>query len=133
MYHQGTTLTGLIQVAERAPAQEMDLYGQSPRAGAAIHELVRFFVDAVENPDLVLPYALANHSAKGGRRFRDYNWQSRPGRAGSTMGWIAPYVARFPDRPNVQRLRTLDLDAGDLAPEAVRAAMRRGIPLSGSG
>lgn len=68
---------------------------------------------------------LPSHSPKGGRRFRDYNRQSL-GEAGFTMGWIAPYARQFPDHPNVRRFRTLDPDASCLAPEAVRAAKRRG-------
>ena len=125
LYYQGRTISGLIQLAERARAQGVDLYGQSPRPGATIHRAVQFFVDAVENPELVLPYAVANHAPKGGSRFSDYNRQHLGG-LGSTMGWFAPYARQFPDHPNVRRIRNFDPNISYLAPSLVRAARRNG-------
>ena len=125
LYYHGRTISGLIQLAERARAQGIDLYGQSPSPGATIHRAVKFFVDAVENPELVLPYAVANHAPKGGSRYSDYNRQHLGG-LGSTMGWIAPYARQFPDHPNVRRMRNFDPSVSYLAPHLFRAAKRYG-------
>ena len=49
----------------------------------------------------MLKYAKTN---KAPGPSKDYKIQDLGG-MGSTMGWIAPYISRFPDHPNSQRLK----------------------------
>ena len=69
---------------------------------------MKFFIDAIENPDLVLRYASTNKSPGPSKDFKRQDIGT-----GSTFGWIAPYMARFPDHPNTTRMlnRVTDLDA----------------------
>ena len=100
LYYTGRTITGLIQLAERAAVQGVDLYGSSPGPNQTLHNAVTFFLDAMEQPDLVLKYARTNISPG---RSKDYKIQDL-GSIESTMGWIAPYIVRFPNHANGQRL-----------------------------
>ena len=100
LFYHGRTLSALVQLAERAAVQGIDLFNSAPRRNKTIHHAVAFFLDAVEEPDLVLRYAKTN---KAPGPSKDYKIQDLGG-MGSTMGWIAPYISRFPDHPNSQRL-----------------------------
>ena len=123
LYYHGRTLSGLVQLAERARTQGINLYTQSPDSKKTIHKAVKFFLDAIENPELVLPYASANHSPKGNQ---DYRRQILGG-LGSTMGWISPYARQFPDHLNVQRMKDFDQSASYLAGSLVRAVNSTGL------
>ena len=101
LFYHGRTLGALVQLAERAAVQGVDLYNSAPRKNKTIHHAVAFFLDAVEEPDLVLKYAKTN---KAPGPSKDYKFQDLGG-MGSTMGWVAPYISRFPDHPNSQRLK----------------------------
>ena len=113
LFYQGRTLSALMQLAERAATQDIDLYQYAPRRDKTIHRAVGFFIDAVEEPELVLKYAKTN---KAPGPSKNYKVQDLGG-AGSTMGWIAPYLARFPDHPNSQRLKAR-LDPGHTQPSS---------------
>ena len=114
-----------IAVTLDAAEEGIDLYQFAPRRDKTIHHAVGFFIDAVEEPELVLKYAKTN---KAPGPSKNYKVQDLGG-AGSTMGWIAPYLARFPDHPNSQRLKAR-LDPGQTQPSSyltheLDAAVRR--------
>ena len=100
LFYSGRTITGLIQLAERAAIQGVDLYGAAPSPGKTIHRAVTYMIDAIEKPDLVLKYARTNRSPGPSKNYKVQDL----GSIGSTFGWIAPYIARFPNHPNSQRL-----------------------------
>ena len=100
LFYLGRTLSALMQLAERASVQGIDLYGYAPNRKKTIHRAVEFFIDAVEDPDLVLKYARTNRSPGPSKNYKVQDL----GGTGSTMGWIAPYVRRFPDHVNSHRL-----------------------------
>ena len=100
LFYSGRTITGLIQLAERAAVQGIDLYGAAPSPGKTIHRAVTYVIDAIEEPDLVLKYARTNRSPGPSKNYKVQDL----GSIGSTFGWIAPYTARFPNHPNSQRL-----------------------------
>ena len=100
LYYHGRTVTGLVQLAERAAVQGIDLYGSAPGPDKTIHNAVSFFIDAMEQPDLVLKYAKTNKAPGPSKNYKVQDL----GSIESTMGWIAPYMARFPNHPNSQRL-----------------------------
>ena len=100
LFYTGRTLSALVQLAERAAVQKIDLYQQAPSESKTIHHAVEFFINAVEQPDLVLKYARSN---KYPGPNKNYKVQDLGGHA-STLGWIAPYISRFPEHPNTRRL-----------------------------
>ena len=100
LFYHGRTLGALIQLAERAAVQGINLYDSAPHPDKTIHHAVEFFINAIEQPDLVLNYARTN---KAPGPSKNYKIQDLGGR-GSTMGWVAPYMNRFPDHPNTRRL-----------------------------
>ena len=101
LFYHGRTLSGLVQLAERASVQGIDLYAHAPSADKTIHHAVAFFIDAIEQPDRVLKYARTNKSPGPSRNYKVQDL----GSSASTMGWIAPYMHRFPDHANTRRLR----------------------------
>ena len=103
LYYHGRTISALVQIAERARVQGIDLYGKPPWGIGSIHHTVAFFINAVINPTIVLPYAKTNHVPGPSK---DYTRQHLGGRG--TLGWIAPYMARFPKHPNTLRLRKIN-------------------------
>lgn len=100
LFYHGRTLSALVQLAERAAVQGIDLYNSAPKKNKTIHHAVAFFINAVENPNLVLKYAKTNKAPGPSKNYKVQDLGSS-----STMGWIAPYISRFPDHPNSLRLR----------------------------
>ena len=99
LFYQGRTIAGLLQLAERAAVQGIDLYSSTQRQHQTIHNAVTFFIDAVEQPEMVMKYARTN---KDPGPSKNYKIQDLTGK--STFGWIHLYMARFPDHPNTRRL-----------------------------
>ena len=105
LFYSGRTIAGLLQLAERAAVQGINLYERAPRRNKTIHHAVAFFVNAIEQPDLILKYARINYEPGPSE-----NWQQQHlGNVVSTFGWVAPYISRFPNHPNSQRLLALKL------------------------
>lgn len=101
LFYHGRALASLVEIAERASIQGIDLYGQSRKK--SIHKGAEFFIAAVVDPSLVLKYAKRNYVPGP---HKDYRKQDL-GRGTSTYSWIAPYIARFPDHPNSKKLQSL--------------------------
>ena len=108
LFYSGRTISGLLQLAERAAVQGIDLYDRAPSPKKSIHNAVAFFINSMEQPDLVLKYAQTNFFPGPSKdwKFQDLGGS---GSLGSTMGWIAPYVNRFPNHPNSRRLMAYKL------------------------
>ena len=110
LFYHGRPLSALVQLAERAAVQGIDLYNRAPRRNKTIHHAVAFFLNAVEKPELVLKYAKTNKAPGPSKNYK----VQYLGSSGSTMGWIAPYISRFPDHPNSKRLRARKSSAHSL-------------------
>ena len=67
------------------------------------HGAFAFFINAVIDPTIVLSYAKTNHVPGPSK---DYTRQHLGGRG--TLGWIAPYMARFSKHPTTLRLRKIN-------------------------
>ena len=100
LFYDGRTITALMQLAERAAVQGIDLYGTEPNSGQTIHQAVEFFLNAMEDPKVIFRYAKANRHPGGSKNYKVQDL----GSIGSTLGWVGLYMARFPDHPNTQRL-----------------------------
>ena len=99
LYYHGRTITALSSLAEKAKVQGLDLWDAAPSETKTIHLAVKFLIDAIENPELVLGYASTNKSPGPSK-----NYKKQDIGTGSTFGWIAPYMARFPNHPNTKRM-----------------------------
>ena len=99
LYYHGRTITALSALAEKAKVQDVDLWNTAPSETKTIHLAVKFLIDAIENPELVLGYASTNKSPGPSK-----NYKRQDVGTGSTFGWVAPYMARFPDHPNTKRM-----------------------------
>ena len=99
LYYLGRTLSALVQLAERAAVQGIDLYDRAPRRTKTLHHVVAFWINAVEHPDLVLKYARTNFVPGPSKNYKIQYLGKK-----NTMGWIATYVSRFPTHPNSRRL-----------------------------
>jgi poly(beta-D-mannuronate) lyase len=128
LFYHGRTITALSALAEKAKVQGIDLWDTAPTETKTIHLAVKFFIDAIENPDLVLSYASTNKSPGPSKDFKRQDIGT-----GSTFGWIAPYMARFPDHPNTTRMlnRVTDLDA--VTHNYLTLSLDRQIQMNGTG
>ena len=128
LFYHGRTITALSALAEKAKVQGIDLWDTAPSETKTIHLAVKFFIDAIENPDLVLRYASTNKSPGPSKDFKRQDIGT-----GSTFGWIAPYMARFPDHPNTTRMlnRVTDLDA--VTHNYLTLSLDRQIQMNGTG
>jgi len=108
--YQDTMLLNLMFLAELAAMQGYDAYSLSVD-GKTLHTAVKFLLDAVDDPSVVLPYAVQDPT-------NCLNEPPLPTIGLSTVvevppgglnytAWLEPYIARFPDHPNSLRLRNL--------------------------
>lgn len=100
LFYQGRTITALSSLAEKAKVQGVDLWKTAPEETQTIHLAVKFLIDAIENPNLVLRYASTNHAPGPSK-----NYKRQDIGTGSTFGWVALYMAGFPDHPNTRRMQ----------------------------
>ncbi len=129
LFYQGRTITGLSSLAEKAEAQGVDLWNTAPSETKTIHLAVKFLIDAIENPDLVLGYASANRSPGPSKNYK----RQDVGGTGSTFGWIAPYMARFPDHPNTKRMLNRVKYAENQIHNLLTIALDRQVQSNGTG
>jgi poly(beta-D-mannuronate) lyase len=128
LFYHGRTLTGLSSLAEKAKVQGVDLWNTAPSETKTVHLAVKFLIDAIENPDLVLGYASINKSPGPSK-----NYQRQDIGSGSTFGWIAPYMARFPDHPNTKRMLRRISDPDAAIQNYLTINLDRQIQMNGTG
>ena len=100
LFYQGRAITALTLTAEIASSQGIDLWAWAPSEDKTIHMPVKFLIDALENPNLVFPYARINHAPGPSK-----DWRRQDVASGSTFGWVASYMSRFPEHPNTVRMQ----------------------------
>ena len=99
LFYHGRTLTGLSSLAEKAKVRNIDIWALAPSDSKTIHLAIKFMIDAIEDPNLVLGYASTNKSPGPSK-----NYKRQDIGTGSTFGWIVPYITRFSKHPNTKRL-----------------------------
>ena len=128
LFYHGRTITALSSLAEKARVQGVDLWSTAPSKTKSIHLAVKFLIDAIENPDLVLGYASINKSPGPSK-----NYKRQDIGTGSTFGWIAPYMARFPDHPNTKRMLRRVSDPDAAIQNYLTMTLDRQIQMNGTG
>ena len=122
LFYQGRAIAALIQIAERAHVQNIDLYSRAPADEKTLHQTISFFINAVLNPERVLRYAKVNKAPGPSKNYKKQDFGGT-----STLSWIAPYMARFPDHKNTRRLREITGKESYLAPRVLAAVKTNGV------
>ena len=107
--YQDTVLLNLMFIAELAAMQGYDAYALSVD-GKTLHTAVKFLLDAVDDPSVVLQYAYqdpANCINEPPLPTIGLRTVVEAARRDQYTAWLEPYIARFPDHPNSARLRNL--------------------------
>lgn len=101
--YSNMAVAALVMSAELAAVTGSDLYGYRARHGD-LHRAVTFVLDALDDETRVAGYAAADVAPTDapqpdGRQARAF--------LTSQMGWVRPYVMRFPTLDTTRRLRQL--------------------------
>jgi hypothetical protein len=104
IFYQGRAMSALASIAVMAQQQGLDLWSMGPSEDKDFHKVVDFIINALQNPDVVLKYARENYVPGPSKDWRNQHL----GGLANTLGWVLPYVNRFPSHPNTQRI----FDAG---------------------
>jgi poly(beta-D-mannuronate) lyase len=110
LWYQRQAVSSLVTIAEMAAVQGYDLYAMTVD-GKSLHSAVDFLARAIEDPELVMPYARANqkHGEFANYLVQDRSFMRRRGHDRHYMAWFEAYRARFPER-DATRLLTRLLD-----------------------
>ena len=98
LWYQRHAIASLVVIAEIAANQGIDLYGYRAN-DRDLHTAIRFLLDAIDDPQLVRPYA--------GTSTQDLGFLEHRGHDRTYMAWVEIYAVRFPHRPESARLLTL--------------------------
>lgn len=122
LFYQGRTIAALIQIAERAKVQGIDLYNFPPSPEKNIHKAEEFLIEAIQNPRLVHKYAKTNHAPPPRKNYRAQHLGGD-----ITLSWIAPYIAQFPSHPNTIALLNFKGDESYLAQTLMTSVWVNGV------
>ncbi|HSK39453.1 MAG TPA: alginate lyase family protein, partial [Arenibaculum sp.] len=108
LWYQGFAVGLLVHINELAARQGHDLHALGD-GGRDLHAAVRFLLDAIDRPALVLAYAWENRDPgpHGDWTRQDLGFLVRRGHGRHYMAWAEAYLARFPGHPNAVRLDAL--------------------------
>jgi hypothetical protein len=122
LFYQGRTIAALIQIAERAKVQGIDLYNFPPSPEKNIHKAEEFLIEAIQNPRLVHKYAKTNHAPPPRKNYRAQHLGGD-----ITLSWIAPYIAQFPSHPNTIALLNFKGDESYLVQTLMTSVWVNGV------
>ncbi|MCB1972148.1 MAG: alginate lyase family protein [Geminicoccaceae bacterium] len=103
LHYQRHAVGSLINIAEMARLQGVDLYSAKSERGLTIHDLVTFLANAIDTPGLLDGYA---------PREQDLGFLERRGHGRHYMAWFEAYAARFGDRSSARRLGQILIEHG---------------------
>ncbi len=108
LWYQRHAIASLVTIAEIASVQGVDLYGREIE-GRSLHTAVRFLIDAIQQPEMVLGYAAENHNPGTADEWwmQDLSFLATRGHGRHYMAWVEPYRTRFADRPEARELSAL--------------------------
>ena len=127
LFYTGRILSGLTSIAEMARVQGIDLYASGPSPEQSIHTAVAFMVAAMDRNEAIHPYAKQNFYPGPSKDWRRQDL----GNVATTMSWVIPYTARFPDHPNTLRIQSLRTDRDSDNGAAFDLVLREGARVMG--
>jgi hypothetical protein len=105
MFYQARAMNALAVIAIIAENQGYDIWSYDYK-GKNYHQLVKFFLDFVDNNEVVFPYAKEMRFPGPAKNYKKQDLQTN---SSSNWGWLYAYVSRFPDHKNAKRLKELSL------------------------
>ncbi len=102
MFYQGRAMTALATIAVMAENQNIDIWSTKFKKNKDFHNIVKFFVDFAENPEVVFKYAKENRSPGPAKDYKNQDLNS----SGSVWGWVPAYASRFPNHENIKRIKS---------------------------
>ncbi len=104
IFYQGRTMSALASIAVMAEMQGIDLWAKSPEPDKTFHRAASFMLEALVDKEVVFPYARDNDIPGP-----DKDWRNQYlGGLSNTLGWVLPYMNRFPGRENSARILGAD-------------------------
>jgi len=106
LWYQRQALSSLVVIAEIAAVQGAADLWRPLSDGRDLHRAVRFLLEAVEDPRLVWPHAQADVRPGPARNWyvQDLGFLVRRPHGRHYMAWTEIYAARFPGRPETERI-----------------------------
>ena len=116
LWYMRQSIATLVAIAEIAATQGYDLYAVQ-RDGRDLHLALKYTLDAMDDPRLILGYAEENYipGPSDDWRRQDMGFLEIRINKRHYMAWAEAYLRRFPDHPNSARLRALMERAGVFA------------------
>ena len=104
MFYQGRAMTALATIAVMAENQNINIWNTKFKKSRDYHNIVKFFIDFAENPDIVFKYAKEMRSPGPAKNYKNQDLNS----SGSVWGWMPAYASRFPNHENIKRIESWD-------------------------
>ena len=116
MFYQARAMNVLAVIAMIAENQGYNIWEYNHK-GKDFHNLVKFFIDVMENQEVVFKYAKeSRHPGPA----KDYKKQDLRTKNSSNWGWFYSYATRFPNHENIKRIRQWSENKSDLNPYQVK-------------
>ena len=101
MFYQARAMNKLAVIAMIAENQGYNIWEYNHK-GKDFHNLVKFFIDVLENNELIFKYAKeSRHPGPA----KDYKKQDLKRSTSSNWGWLYAYASRYPDHENIKRIK----------------------------
>ena len=104
MFYQGRAMTALATIAVMAENQNINIWNTKFKKNKDYHNIVKFFVDFTENPEIVFKYAKEMKAPGPAKDYKNQDLDS----SGSVWGWMPAYASRFPNHENIKRIKSWD-------------------------
>tara|TARA_B100000214_G_C23923470_1_gene607192 strand:+ start:102 stop:1295 length:1194 start_codon:yes stop_codon:yes gene_type:complete len=112
MFYSARAMNVLTVIAMIAENQGYNIWEYNHK-GKDFHNVVKFFIDALENQELIYQYA--KESIFPGPA-KDYKKQDLKFKKSSNWGWFYAYATRFPDHENIKRIKKWSENESELNP-----------------
>ena len=101
MFYQARAMNALAVIAMIAENQGYNIWEYNHK-GKDFHNLVKFFIDVLENNELIFEYAKeSRHPGPA----KNYKKQDLKRSTSSNWGWLYAYASRYPDHENIKRIK----------------------------
>jgi len=112
MFYSARAMNVLTVIAMIAENQGYDIWEYNHK-GKDFHNVVKFFIDALENQEVIFKYA--KESIFPGPA-KDYTKQDLKFKKSSNWGWFYAYASRFPNHENIKRIKKWAENKSELNP-----------------
>ena len=119
MFYTGRAMTALATIAVMAENQNIDIWNTQFKKNKDYHNIVKFFLDFAENPEIVFKYAKEMKAPGPAKDYKNQDLNS----SGSVWGWMPAYASRFPNHENIEKIKSWDKDKMNKYQKLVSSAL----------